>query len=261
MTKNTSRKVAILKQVALIPLIAAIGFLLSIRVNAQDKPKQPATQIQSLFSTTDAPQSVVDEYHAILKKYNIHLVKDPGNKKETSEEQSIAKSSNTKKPLEWAAWSKSIDTVSRISNDDIVRMEQLYFQMSKKQQFHEFLVFWEKPELKKKIIPTKEQIEAWKNSKMYGIWFYAAKRQPNTILNRYSNTDFYNYELRKLDEKEAKIMKYQIEVALLTKEQFEKYNARQAIRWKNNPDDKYEMVVRIFSEKALAEMEAKNEYR
>ena len=261
MTRNTSRKVAILKQIALIPLIATIGFLLSTRAIAQDNPKQPVTQKQSLFSNTDAPQSVVEEYHALLKKYDFHLEKDTENEKETNEKQSIAKSPTTKKPLEWAAWSKSIDTVSKISNDDRVRMENLFFQMSKKQQFHEFFIFWEKPELKKKIVPTKEQIEAWKNPKIYGIWFYAAQRKPNSILNKYSNTDFYNYELRKLDEKEAKIMKYQIEVALLTKEQFEKYNAIQASRWKNNPDDKYEMVVRIFSDKAMAEMEAKNEYK
>lgn len=143
-----------------------------------------------------------------------------------------------------------------INTTDRNRMEQLYFQMSYKQQAHEFFIFYPKPELKTKIVPTKEQLESWKNPKIYGIWFSGAKRQKNSVLNNYANTDFYNYELRKLDDKSAKIMKYQIEVGLMTKEQFEKYNAIQEARWKIIPEDKYELVCRIYSEKELAKIDA-----
>ena len=226
MTRKTSQKVAVLKQIALIPLIAAIGFLFSTRVIAQDNTKQqPVKQTQLVASKTDAPQSVVDEYHDFLKKYNISLEKASAHMIDS------VKKLNINKSLHWAASTTSVETAERINKVDRARMEQLFFQMSKKQQEHEFFGFMAKPELLPKLVPTKEQMELWKNPKNYGIWFYAAKRVKNSELNKHSNTEFYHYALRKLDKEEAKGMKYQVEVALLTKEQFEKTRARTLALW------------------------------
>jgi bla regulator protein BlaR1 len=250
MTRRTSQKVAILKQIALIPIIAIIGFLFSTRVIAQDNTKQTSTQNQPLFSKTDAPQSIIDEFHTLLAKYNIKLLSYSKEKSDSIKKLGIEKLKGI------AVKPSAIESVLKISKTDKARMEQLYFQMSYKQQAHEIVDFFKRPELKTKIIPTKEQYESWKNPKMYGIWFYGAKRQKNSVLNKYSNTDFYYYELRKLDEKNAKIMKYQIEVGLTTKGQFEKDYAREAASWKINPDDKYQMAFRVYSQKHLAEIDA-----
>ena len=135
------------------------------------------------------------------------------------------------------------DTAFKMTKEDRMRMEELYFQMSNKQQKLQQVGFFPKNELLIKLVPTKEQIESWKNPKMYGIWFAGSKRMKNSVLNNYSNTDFYHYELRVLDDKLSRIMKYKIEVGLLTKEAFEKQQARIMLQWKARPDDKYEMTL------------------
>jgi len=247
MTRKTSQKVALLKQIALIPMIAVIGFLFSTRVIAQEKPKQSTAQTQPQFSKTDAPQSIIDEYHALLTKYNITL-------------KTVTKQASKTPPYKIKATSdlnvNSADTVKKISKPDKDRMAQLYFQMSYKQQSHEFFTFSPRAELKTKMIPTKEQFESWKNSKIYGIWFSGAKRQKNNVLNNYSNTDFYYYDLRKLDEKTAKIMKYQIEIGLTKKEEFEKRNAGIAASLKANPDYNYDIMIRVYSATHLKDIDA-----
>ena len=251
MTRKTSQRVAILKQIALIPLIAAIGFLFSTRVIAQDNTKQqPVKQTQLVASKTDASQSVVDEYHAFLKKYNISLEKASAHMIDS------VKKLNINKSLHWAASTTSVETAERINKVDRARMEQLFFQMSKKQQEHEFFGFMAKPELLPKLVPTKEQMELWKNPKNYGIWFYAAKRVKNSELNKHSNTEFYHYALRKLDKDEARIMKYQVEVALMSKETFEKHRIYAVSRWKDNPEEIYDMFFMYSDKKPLADIDA-----
>ena len=250
MTRKTSQKVAILKQIALIPMIVVIGFLFSTRVIAQDNSKQPSTQNQPLFSNTDAPQSVINEYHALLSKYDITLKK--------AYESAIKNTPPFKNNAASNLNVKSADTAKKISKSDRTTMEQLYFKMSKQQQDNEFVQFRPIPEIKQKIIPTKEQFESWKNPKKYGIWFDRAKRQKNSVLNKYTNTDFYHYDLRILDESSAKIMKYQIEVGLLRKEEVDKYNAFIGSLQKSNPDDKYSMMFMIDTRKAKAKIDAEN---
>jgi bla regulator protein BlaR1 len=255
MTKNTSRKVALLKQIALIPLIAAIGFLFSTQVIAQDKSKQLVTQNRRTFSKTDAPQSVVEEYHALLAKYDLKVDTVHDTKKD-----SAIKTKTPQKP-EWAIYTKGIDDIDpikKITQADRAQLEQLYFQLSKKQQCRENFGFYAKPEYLTKLVPSKAQLESWKDSKTYGIWINT-RRAKNSVLNSHSNTDFNCYAIRKLDKAAAKMMKYQIEIALRTVDAFKKYNEIQASRWKINPDDKYEMVFQAFSKKYLAEVDAEKQ--
>ena len=78
----------------------------------------------------------------------------------------------------------------------------------------------------------------------------------NSELNKYANTDFYHYALRKLSKRDAKYLNCQIEVALPTNKQFEEYKALTSTRWKNSPNDKYEMVLQSYTRETLAEMDA-----
>jgi len=250
MTKNTSRKVAILKQIALIPLIAAIGFLLSTRVNAQDNKKQPSTQEQILSAKTDAPQSVIDAYHALIEKCKIKLT--PRQEKIEESFNKTAEKSKIQSP-----WFMMIDDQFKIDKPDRDRLEQLYFQMSKRQQSHERVAFKTKPALRDKIVPTKEQLELWKNPKIYGL-FIEGKRVKNTVLNQHTNTDFYYYHLYTLEKESLLKNNYKIEVQLFTKRQFDR-DITATLAMRNKTPYKYDLVYQTYSKTALAEIDAKKE--
>ena len=190
---------------------------------AQNNSKQSAKQQQVEASKMDAPQSVLDEYHAILTKYldTIRINKyilDPKHSPANAKD--------------WVKWMK-LDTLAKIDKSDRARLELLFFKMSQKQRDHQLVLFYPKPVIPEKINPTKEQLKLWGNPKMYGIWING-KRVKNSVLNNHSNKNFDHYELRELSEKEANGMKYKVEVALLTKEQYEKTRIWTSADWSRN---------------------------
>jgi len=244
MTKNTSRKVAILKQIALIPLIAAIGFLLSTRAIAQDKPKQERERIMFVVGPPftdkygkgkpDAPQRVVDEYKSITSVYKIDSTAIRTfhfSPKQTLEEQK-----------EFGRLTH-MDTF-KLKNPDRERLRNLFLQMSPKQQDQQFMEFEKIPALKTKIVPTKAQMKLWQDPKEYGVWING-KRYKNSVLNTRPNTDFSYYELIKYNDEKAKAMKYHIEVGLLTNDNFESGEKFTLNRLNTYPRDNYELVLRI----------------
>ena len=232
MTKNTSRKVAILKQIALIPLIAAIGFLLSTRAIAQDKPKQQTTQKQPVTNKTDAPQSVIKEFFAILAKYKVDtLALKTYEVKDRSKE-------------EMDKWVKitHIDAIFKIDVAEKNRLGDLYSQMSTEQLRHTRLGFLPMPELKKKIVPTKEQFESWKNSKIYRIWIDST-RVKNSVLNSHSNTDFAYFETYTYAKASPRVLNSNVKVTLLTEANLEKENKRIA-KFRSEEPAKYYIAVK-----------------
>ena len=244
MTKKTSQKVAILKQIALIPMIAVIGFLLSSKVVAQDKPKQEHQRIMFMIGPPDkfreeggkpdAPQRVVNEYKSIVSAYNIDTIAMANfhfNPRPSNEESNdVMKVGH-------------VDTF-KLKKPDRERLENLFLQMSPKQQHQQFLRFSKIPALKTKMIPTKAQMKLWQDTKEYGIWING-KRVKNSVLNTRPTTDFSYYELIKYDEKKAKIMKYHIEVGLLTNENFVRDQKWTSDRLNAYPRDNYEVELRI----------------
>jgi len=247
MTKNTSRKVAILKQIALIPLIAAIGFLLSTRAIAQDKPKQEREGIMFMFGPyseneykggkPDAPQRVVDKYKSIVSAYKI----------DTTAIKTLSFSSKlTMEERKENGRLTHLDTF-KLKKPDRERLENLFFQMSNKQQHKQYVQFIEIPAVKTKMVPTKAQMKLWQDPKQYGVWING-KRYKNSVLNTRPNTDFSYYELIKYDNEKAKMMKYQIEVGLLTDEDFERGQKESIARLNAHPGDKYDLLIRMFTE-------------
>ncbi len=224
MTQKTSMKVAILKQIALIPLIAAIGFFFSTTVNAQDTPKQSAKQKQVETNKTDAPKSVFDEYAAILVKYKIDII---------AIQQFFTGPERSSAEMKKAGILANFDTLKDLDKSDRNRLEQLYFQMSQKQKDECIIHFQPKSVPQPNLIPTKEQLKSWKDPTIYGIWINQ-KRVKNTILNNHSNTDFYHYVLRPLSAAESKVMKYKVEVALLTENEYNRIEAQTKAAWKND---------------------------
>ena len=215
MTRKTSQKVAIVKQIAIIPLIAALGFLFSTKVVAQDNTNL-LKQKQTENNNVNASQKIVDEYNAKLVQYGL-TTKDgkriPGHKKELS------------------ATEKN-------------ELGDLYMKMSKSQQTQQIFVFM--PNLKgtlPKIVPTNEQFESWKNPNVYGVWI-DDKKVDNSVLNKYTNTGF-SYGSATYVSKNARIgKKYFMQVNLMTNDYYQKYRSETLARQKNDKN-KYMMGFKI----------------
>jgi len=248
MTKNTSRKVAILKQIALIPLIAAIGFLLSTRVSAQDNKKQPANPYQTESSKTDAPQSVIDEYRAITAKYIADSII-----KQTRAFPQITARGDVKGLTR--LMTKTFLPIQKLreNKSDRDRLEKLFLQMSENQQRHQFITFTPKPAAKPRIVPTKEQYIALLDSKVYGIWVNGW-RVKNSNLKSHSNTEYAYYSLNKLNSKIAKEMGYEVSVTLQTKKYYEDNRAQILKEWSNDPS-KYRIGTNMINQKMLDKMD------
>lgn len=174
MTKNASKKVAIFKQIALIPVIAVIGFLFMTKIAAQDTVKKSQQQL-AVFTQNGVSPELMSEYKNIINKYSQEIKND-------SLTMVANKMSHTPKYLD--RWT----FLSKISSSDKERLATIFFQMNKEQQEKQIVNFSEiKP--KPKIIPAKEQFESFKDQDKYGISINY-KQVKNEVLNNYTNTDF-----------------------------------------------------------------------
>jgi beta-lactamase regulating signal transducer with metallopeptidase domain len=248
MTKNTSRKVAIIKQIALIPLIAAIGFFLSTRVNAQDNKKQPTNPYQTESNKSDAPQSVINEYLAITAKYIDDTII-----KQTRAFPQITAGGDVKGLTRLMKMTFAPIHKLQENKSDKDRLEKLFLQMSQNQQRHQFITFTPKPPAKPRIVPTKEQYAALLDSKVYGIWVNGW-RVKNSNLKSHSNTEYAYYSLNKLNSKIAKEMGYEVSVTLQTKKYYEDNRAQILKEWSNDPS-KYRIGTNMINQKMLDKMD------
>jgi len=213
MTRKTSQKVVVIKQLAIIPLIAAIGFLFSTKVIAENTIV-PLKQQQTESVKQDASQNIVDQYHAKLIDYGLM----------TKEGNLIF---NTKK-------------LSASKQNELALM---YMKLSKSQQAQQKIVFFLKPGPSSKSIPTKEKLESWKNPNVYGVWI-DGKKVDNAVLNNYTNTDFSQGDATYVS-KNARIGKqYFMQVNLMTNAYYQKYRSERLNQLKN---DEYEYIIGIKS--------------
>lgn len=72
-----------------------------------------------------------------------------------------------------------------------------------------------------KVVPTKEVMEKWKDSKMYGIWINE-KRVPNNHLSKYKPSDISSFFTSKLEKNAINYGKHYYQVDLMTNEYYEK---------------------------------------
>jgi bla regulator protein BlaR1 len=222
MTRETSQKVAILKQIAIIPLIAALGFLFSTRVVAQDKPTQDKKD-QVETAKPDASQSIVDEYNAIIAKYHVVTVEGRG---------SIGK---------------------KLSAEEKNHLGDLFMKMNRKQQSGQIIQFSPKLGPASKRIPTQDQLETWKNPKQYGLWI-DGKKVDNSVLNNYTYADFDKYDWSALTGAAKFNKKYNVQVDLMTKAYYQKYLEEEKANRKNS-SEKYDMAKRAFLKEELEKMQ------
>lgn len=192
MSKKTSLKVAILKQMALIPVIATIGLLFTTKTVAQDRIKATQQQIES--TQEGVSQELIKEYQDIIIK--------------------------NKKILKNVQESYSLN----FTQVDKERLEKIFFQMSKEQQAGQIFVFTPNSSMiLPRCVPTKEQLEAFKDPKMYGVWVNE-ERVNNEVLSNYKNTDFATVIVSKLAMNATNYGKHVYQVDLMTNDNYQKYN-------------------------------------
>jgi bla regulator protein BlaR1 len=194
MSKKASLKVAILKQLALIPVIAATGFLFTTKTVAQDTLSLPRQKIES--TQNGVSQDLLKEYQNIINKY--------------------------KKTLKDGKESYNLT----LAQTDRERLEKIFFQMSKEQQDVQIFVFIPNSSMVlSRRVPTKDQLESYKDSKMYGVWING-DRVSNEVLSNYKNTDFaWSFE-SKLMKNAANYGKHVYQVDLMTNDNYQEYYNR-----------------------------------
>lgn len=212
MSKKASLKAVILKQIALIPVLAATGFLFTTKIIAQDTGRAlPQQQIET--TQNGVSQELLKEYQDAINK--------------------------CKKTLKDGSQSYSFNLIQ----SDKERLEKIFLQMSKEQQSTQMVVFVPVSSMVlKKVVPTKEQLEAFKDPKMYGVWVNGV-RVSNGSLNNYKNTDFAYVSASKLEKNATNYGKHVFQVDLMTNDNFQSYNDQTIASNKNM------MMLKSFGKK------------
>ncbi len=206
-TKTKSFRNALCKQLAVIPVLGIALFFFSTKTIAQDaanvaKPKQ--NEVQPTKDGITIGQ--LSEYDNIVNK---------------------TKNEN------------GLPVVSKLSEADGNRLEKLFLLMNKEQQARQVVIFMHALPPLPTSIPTKGQIESWKNSKLYGVWIND-KRVSNTELNSYTNTDFAQLFVSKLATNAVNYGKHYYQVDLMTTDYYATYY-KQTMESKK----KYYMAIRM----------------
>ena len=221
MTQTTSNTVAAIKKIAMLPVFAVSVFVFATKVVAQEATKsKPPRGVTAQEATKSKPQGfsylifgdnprvestvagvsqeVLNEYQSIVDKYT------------------TTNSKGSRHSLPVAI------KVKEISEEDRARLETIFKQMSREQQKKQTLAFWPAMPPSPRNIPTKAQLDAWKNASTYGLWI-DGKRVKNSELNQYSNTDFANASVSRLAKNALNYGKYYYQVNLMTEEAYQKY--------------------------------------
>lgn len=214
MTKNTSAPKAIGRQLLMLPVAATALMLFSQKTTATILPKflpvpviseTPAAKKdtnawgkvrfpipsgwRTKYSKTDAPEKVMSDYAAILKKYGI-----PDADVRTS----------------------------MISTADRDQLHALFIQMSKSQQDGQQFRFTKAIKPMPKSVITAEQISKWQDTNKYGIWV-DGKRIKNSDLVNYNPEEFDNVSLAHMAPLGVKLNHFQYQVDLMTKPYYADY--------------------------------------
>jgi len=116
---------------------------------------------------------------------------------------------------------KTITTYER-NDDEYKKLYALYKRMNQAQKDRFAVAIMKYPPIKK-IVPTQEQLNNWKNENLYGLWI-DGKHVNNNVLNNYKAPDFAHYDASKLYGAAKTGRKYSVQVNLATTKYYnEKY--------------------------------------
>ena len=190
MSAERSFATTLARQLAVLPVIAISLFLFSAETIAQDSSKPPAVDVTKVPSSQDGVTP------ALLKEY----------------EEIVNRARNE----------KGNPVFNKFSETDKSRLQTIYLAMSKEQQAKQVVLFTPSGPALPRIVPTPEQMEAWKNEKIYGLWI-DDKRVTNEKLASYKNTDFAQVYVSKLGMNTVNYGKHYYQVDLMTVAYYEVY--------------------------------------
>lgn len=148
---------------------------------------------KKVLSTTEGvSRELMDEYKSIFAKYS--PVKDPN----------------------------AVYDFQSMTPTEKNRLETIFFHMSKEQRARQHIGFIPPAKPLPQIIPAKSQLKSWKNAGLYGVWIND-KRVKNTVLDKYSNTDFATAFVIKLYGLARRNVRYSYRVSLMTKDHYQQY--------------------------------------
>ncbi len=193
MNKNGSHKKAIVKKLAFAPLVVLIAFLFAFKIEAQNaEPMPQAEQIKS--NVEGVSTELLYEYQSIINGHK-KLLKN----------------------------GKSSVAMNEFTTDEKDRLQEIFTKMSKEQKLQQKYGFIPaNPMYLKKVVLTEDQLELYKDSKMYGVWI-DNKRVKNEVLNNYKNTDFEQMFVSKLAKNAINYGKHYYQVDLMTTEFYRNY--------------------------------------
>lgn len=218
MSKKISPLQRTLRQIILLPLVAALVFLFSTKLVAQsESPKilrgknrettrkdtakpHPWVNMSIGHTKEGVPDELMKEYQTIINKYRV---------------------------------GDSL-RIRNITGEDRERLETIFRQMSLEQQSGQPVVFFKRPPPLPKVVPTGEQFNRYKNPAIYGVWI-DGKKVPNERLDQYRPTDFSQVFVSKLFGAAKKGRTYTHQVNMMTSSYYHDYYKRaQADRHKTS---------------------------
>jgi bla regulator protein BlaR1 len=196
MTKQTSRKAALLRGMAVLVFLAVAGCIFIGKAAAQDKGHAPDKEQHPIPSTmAGVSQEILSEYAGIVARY-----------KTTGKE-----------------WRRKF--LENITETDRERMLTIFKQMSREQQEEQIVGFMAPPLPLPKRSPSKEQLKSWEDSTVYGVWINEQKVK-NRELAGFAPISFDQVFVSKLSRNAVNYGKYYYEVDLMTRDYYEKYYRR-----------------------------------
>jgi bla regulator protein BlaR1 len=223
MTRSSNRKISLLKQIAVLPLLAAAVFTFSTRtVLAQDQTagskkstaksaetksnwaQLPWATDKTPFTNDGIPPDLLAKYKAFEKRFE-----------------------NMQPKTDFPDYSEQEKN----------QMEEIFKKMSRQQQ-KECRVYFMPPIGPSRVErPAETDLNRWTKSKIYGVLIDGEKIS-NEKLSQYSAADFSSFGVGlKLKEEFRKKFGYSYEVLLTTNEAFKKYNAAR------RADKHFQMVI------------------
>lgn len=174
MTKSTSKKLALAKKIAIIPILAGLVYFFCVEIVAQEK----ITSVESVNkkdTLTKKEKLVLEEIQEREVKYLTYKVSDEEYYKDVicTYYENVEGNDMNKWPVENIVFSKKYQELSK---DEIEKLM--------------FLEFRQEPTVKKS--PTQKEINDFQNSKKYAIWIDGVYVN-NSKLNDYKLSDFASF--------------------------------------------------------------------
>ncbi|MFD2908904.1 M56 family metallopeptidase [Flavobacterium ardleyense] len=174
MTKSTSKKLALAKKIAIVPILAGLVYFFSVEIVAQEK----ITSVESVNkkdTVTKKEKLVLEKTHKRKVEYLTYKVSDEEYYKDVVcvYYQNVEGNDMTKWPAKNIVFSKKYQELSK---DEIEKLI--------------FLKFRQEPTVKKS--PTQKEINDFQNSKKYAIWIDGIYVD-NSKLNNYKPSEIVSF--------------------------------------------------------------------